>query len=213
MRARFKAILDKLTGSRVLVLCLLSLFVCGWAGISFKRALERPVKPFFSCVDVNGEHDAGTADFRPCIQEEAKLFIERDFAESKDAAKTFLTLLVGVFVASITFSEKIVNVAGGTPWTKGAMVLCWVLILIAIASCGAALALMIIAAGVAAHQPDLNYYVYENDAAKLWLFSGLVFGTSLVSLFVAGVLALLDRQRPTAVYAAGKEGDRHAGAT
>src|SRR5690349_17567982 len=64
----------------------------------------------------------------------ATLFAQ-DYTESKDLAKAFLTLLVAVFVGSITFSEKIVDVKTSGVWAKATMILCWICILIAIVAC------------------------------------------------------------------------------
>jgi len=41
-----------------------------------------------------------------CVDAAVKRFHDIDYTESKDLAKSFLTLLVGVFVASVTFTEK-----------------------------------------------------------------------------------------------------------
>lgn len=188
----------------IVAFCLASLLFCAWAASRFHAAFTRQLEPFTSCSDRLGHHDPGSELFARCIDAQAKLFIERDVAETKDLGKAFLTLLVGVFVASITFSEKIVNVDRATVWSRGAVIACWVLILLAIASCGVALALMIVASGFASYEPYLNYYVHEGDAMSLLLFAGVVFGTALVALFVAGVLALVQRRKDTPVGRMGK---------
>jgi hypothetical protein len=127
-----------------------------------------------------------------CLEERAKKFFDRDYAETRDISKAFLTLLTAVFVASIAFSEKIVNVSTTGWWPRALMICCWVLLLVAIATCGAALALMMQAAGYASYFPESAFWVFEADAIQLYLCSGLAFGGALVSLLIAGIIALVD---------------------
>jgi hypothetical protein len=103
------------------------------------------------------------------MDERARLFIERDFAETKDLAKAFLTLLTAVLVASITFSEKIVDVNRSGWWPRGLMIGSWIMVLVAIASSGAGLALMAQGAGYAAYFPHANYRVFETTAVQLFI--------------------------------------------
>src|SRR4051812_42403465 len=80
------------------------------AGRQFVRfGLEGGMNPVATCVDRTGVHSIGDSAFESCIEYQAKLFIDRDYSEAKDLSKAFLTLLVAVLIASITFSEKIVN--------------------------------------------------------------------------------------------------------
>jgi hypothetical protein len=74
------------------------------------------------------------------------------------------------------------------------MIACWVLLLVAIASCGAALALMMVAASYATYAPRLSFWTIEASSIYLYTASGLVFGGSLVSLLVAGIISLVERQ-------------------
>jgi hypothetical protein len=129
-----------------------------------------------------------------CLADNAQLFLDKDYAETKDLAKAFLTLLTAILVASITFSEKIVDLSRAGWWSRGAMISCWVLILIAIASSGTGLALMSVAAGWAAYRPDVDFRVFELRAVTLFISAGLSFGAGLVALFVAGVISLVDRR-------------------
>jgi len=52
------------------------------------------------------------------VQGAANRFLDRDYAEVKDLSTAFLTLLTAVFVASITFSEKIVDFNRSGWWAK-----------------------------------------------------------------------------------------------
>jgi hypothetical protein len=128
-----------------------------------------------------------------CVEEEAKRFLSVDYAESKDASKAFLTLLVAVLVASITFSEKIVNIRQSHWTARFLMILCWVLFLIAIGSCGSAMALMIDAAGYATYSPQSDYRVLEDRAITLYFVSGISFGTGLAVLLISGIVSIASR--------------------
>ncbi len=105
----------------------------------------------------------------------AQLFVN-DYTESKDFAKAFLTLLVAVFVASITFSEKIVDLAKSGAWPKAAMIICWLALLVAVVACGTGLAYMVIAYGIAVYAPEVDYRFHEVRAVQLFTASGILFG-------------------------------------
>jgi Mn2+/Fe2+ NRAMP family transporter len=104
-----------------------------------------------------------------------------------------ITLLTAVLVASITFSEKIVDVSRSALAAKVLMISCWGLLLLAIVACGAGLALMAAAAGFASYRPELNYHEFEPGAQKLLVTSGLSFGAALVALICAGITSLLSQ--------------------
>jgi len=116
----------------------------------------------------------------------AKLFVS-DYTESKDLAKSFLTILVAVFVASITFSEKIVDMSKAGTGPKTAMILCWVFLLIAIIACGTGVAYMVIAYGIAVYTPQIDYRFHEARAVQLFLGSGVAFGAGLAAMLLAGL--------------------------
>src|SRR4051794_3801355 len=59
-------------------------------------------------------------------------FTTKMYPQLLDLGKFFLTILIGVFVASITFSEKIVNFTSSSWWSKSLLILCWILLLISI---------------------------------------------------------------------------------
>lgn len=132
---------------------------------------------------------SGTA-FNECLKQEAELFAKYDYAESKDLAKAFLTILVAVFVASVTFSEKIVGIGESGWWQKFLMILCWLLLLTSIVCCGTGIAFMTMAVGWAAHSPEKNYYVFENYGGWLLVISGISFGCALAAMLVTGIISL-----------------------
>jgi hypothetical protein len=148
------------------------------------------------CSDRFGIHHPVKSEllrYYACVDRKAQLFVERDFAETKDLSKAFLTLLTAVLVASITFSEKIVDLHRSTWWPRGLMISSWVLLLLAIVTCGTGLALMTIAAGYASYFTHLDYRLFEVKAVWLFGIAGLSFGSGLVALLVAGIVSLVDR--------------------
>jgi hypothetical protein len=194
---------ESLRPRRAIALWVLSLIAVGlgvWASMTFMIVASRVPAVVGLCEGRLGlQTFAGPSQpgYRECVEDSAKRFLTYDYAESKDASKAFLTLLTALFVASITFSEKIVDVQKSSWWSLGFMVACWVLLLAAIACCGAALALMMIAAGYAAYNPNLSYWGLENKAVGLYVGAGLAFGGSLVALLVAGIISLVERRSQT----------------
>lgn len=132
--------------------------------------------------------------FYDCLVKEAKLFYDKDYTESKDLAKTFLTLLSAILVASITFSEKIVDVGNAKFVSFGSMIFCWVMLLVAIVSCGTGLAIMSTAAGLAAYSPDIDYKSYEINGVTCFFIAAASFIAALLALIFAGVTSLLDKR-------------------
>lgn len=149
-----------------------------------------------TCVDGYGHllnYEVGqqlTPDFAACVQRHAEIFLARDVPESKDLAKSFLTLLTAVLVASITFSEKIVGVSQASWFPRALIIFCWVCILGAIVACGVGLTSITIAGGFAAYNPFLAYWTLEITAVRYFVAAGLMFCLGLASLLVAGVLSL-----------------------
>ncbi len=120
--------------------------------------------------------------------------MEKDYDVTKDLGKSFLTLLAGLLVASITFSEKIINLHSATRTARTLMICCWLFLLVAIITCGVGLALMTVAAGWASYQPFRDFRVFETSAVYLFISAGLSFGGGMVSLLVAGIVSLNERK-------------------
>lgn len=170
--------------------------LCVWtASIFVKNWFETP-KLLSECEDRFGSHrsDDDLEGYWRCIDNRAKLFIEKDYSEAKDLAKSFLTLLTAILVASITFSEKIVDLARSGWWSRGLMISCWILLLIAIASCGTGLALMNSALWFASYSPQLAYRELQVKSGILFILAGLSFGSALMSLLIAGIISLTERR-------------------
>ena len=81
---------------------------------------------------------------RPCNQDSVGCevilpMVKTSYDEGKDLSKSFLTLIGAVFVASITFSEKIIDLKTAGPSGRVAMVTCWLSLLLSVAACGTGL--------------------------------------------------------------------------
>jgi hypothetical protein len=68
-----------------------------------------------------------------------KNFLTYNYAESKDLAKSFLTLISAILVFSITFSDKVVNFQNATRQTRVLLITSWVLFVGSIVLCGISL--------------------------------------------------------------------------
>src|SRR4051812_49107622 len=66
-------------------------------------------------------------------------------------AKAFITLVSGVLVFSVTFTEKIINWDKADGYSKTMMLACWILLVLAIILCGIGLCLMFAASTAALH--------------------------------------------------------------
>src|SRR5262245_9975746 len=108
----------------------LALTISGYAANYFYRAWSQQLEIMPVCEDRSGIHRADVTEqlrsYYDCVDVRARLFLERDYAETKDLAKAFLTLLTAVLVASITFSEKIVNLDRSGWWPRSLMIGSWV---------------------------------------------------------------------------------------
>lgn len=189
------------------------LVACLFGVVRFFKPWTTPLQPKVICWDGGFEYARTTTPrdkFAECIKNNANTFLARDYAETKDAAKAFLTLLVAVFVASITFSEKVVDMTRADRGPRRAMVSAWIMILVAIIACGMGLVSMMVAAAAATYKPYLNFRTLSDRGVGLLILAGISFGGGLMSLLVAGIMALDARftqgpARPVGNSAAGKD--------
>jgi hypothetical protein len=70
------------------------------------------------------------------IREAAEFFMKYNYAETKDLCKDFLTLVTGILVFSLTFSEKIVNFQRSGKAAKFLLCFSWTLFILSIMCCG-----------------------------------------------------------------------------
>jgi len=147
--------------------------------------------PRCHCYDDSGDNTYYPSEkyfFTRCIQNDAKAFIDIEYAQTKDLSQSFFTLAVGVFVASITFSEKIVGINNTGSWPRQWMVGCWLTLLLAMVCCGIALTFMHEALWWAVNVPERNYRAHTRTAGWFYIFAGISFVFSLAFMLFASPL-------------------------
>jgi hypothetical protein len=172
------------------------MLLCAWVARVFVGHLREAPPRLSVCMHDAGQLHTASDDqalFNSCLRAQADVFIKSDYVEMKDLAKSFLTLLTAILVASITFSEKIVDLGRAGTWARSLIITSWVAFLVAIVSLGAGLSFMTLGAGCATYQPYLQYQIFEAKAIPLYITSGIAFGTGLASMLISGVVAMLHR--------------------
>jgi uncharacterized membrane protein YiaA len=124
-----------------------------------------------------------------CSQQAAKKFFTIDYSEAKDLGKSFLTLIVAVFVASVTFSEKIANLKESGRRAIFAMLGCWILLLLSLGMCGAGLTYQTIAMFIVSYRYR-SPWIMETLAGGLFLLAGVSFMAALLCMLIAGLPSL-----------------------
>jgi hypothetical protein len=128
-----------------------------------------------------------------CIQMEMKSYVDTDYGQISDLAKAFLTLITATFVASISFSEKIVNIQTAPRASSIAMFISWLFLLLAIFACGTGLVMNL------SSIYDLKYNwnspsVFQSYGLLLFFGSGISFALGLTSMLIAALPNLTKSQ-------------------
>lgn len=123
-------------------------------------------------------------------EKDSKLFLKYNYTETKDFCKQFLTLVVAVLVFSLTFSEKVIGFPNATLPAKLCLAISWILMLIAIVSCGIGLTYMAMAGGDAVYA-RVRYHILAQKAYRLIIVAGASFIAGLLLLIVAAVIAII----------------------
>ena len=118
-------------------------------------------------------------------------FATKIYPHLLDLGKFFLTILLGIFVASITFSEKIVNFTSSSWWSKSLLILCWIFLLISIVSDGVGLVFLTdwYANELVEHTED-NIGIFELSSF-CFAFAGISFGLALTSMLTGGIISIV----------------------
>jgi hypothetical protein len=119
--------------------------------------------------------------------EQAKLFLQYDYAEGKALCTQFLTIVVAVLVFSLTFAEKIADFRKATKLIKGVLLTAWCLFIVAIICGGVALYKISMAAGNALYGHDTSYYEGEYTAMNWAITGGGAFTLGLIALMLSAV--------------------------
>ena len=120
-----------------------------------------------------------------------ELFLKHDYAEAKDLCKQFLTLNVAVVVFSLTFSDKVVEFAKASQFSKVLLVSSWSCLLASIVGCGISLAYISVAAGRVVYNERSDYQgISERTLIGIGL-SGAIFVAGLLLLALAAARTVL----------------------
>jgi hypothetical protein len=119
----------------------------------------------------------------------AKLFLQYDYPETKDLCKSFLTLVTGVLVFSLAFSEKIVNFAKAGKTAKRLLLSSWFSMIGAIITCGIGLS-YIYMAGSDAIYGGVGFSGLAQAAYRWIIVAGVCFVVGLCALISAGIVAI-----------------------
>jgi len=117
---------------------------------------------------------------------DADKFLKYDYAETKDLLKSFITLISGTLVVSITFSEKVIGFAQASEMSRNALFLGWGLLVASLILAGASLVLIAAAAGKILYGAlpfvDLNYWTFAIMAWACGVLGGMTFVAAFAAL-------------------------------
>jgi hypothetical protein len=115
---------------------------------------------------------------------DASNFLKYDFAITQDLSKQFITVVSGVLVFSLTFSEKFVSFSRKLRILLG---ISWAAMLFAIIACGLGLVFICEAGGQALYRPA-NGYPEVAWTAYTWIkIAGASFIAGLISLIIVAL--------------------------
>jgi Mn2+/Fe2+ NRAMP family transporter len=109
-------------------------------------------------------------------------FIKYNFTITQDLCKQFITVVTGVLVFSLTFSEKIVNFSSARRFLRVLLGISWASMLFAIIACGLGLTYICLAGGQAVYGLDDGYLFTASTAYKWIVAAGVSFIAGLISL-------------------------------
>ena len=119
-------------------------------------------------------------------------FLEFVYPETKDLCKLFLTLVSGILVFSVTFSEKIVSFQTAGKWARSLLLTAWVMFVIAIIRGGSSLTLLFLAAEEAKTGQAGWADLMVNGGFSLF-GAGTTFCLGLLALALSGAITVLRR--------------------
>ena len=138
--------------------------------------------------------DKFSQQFADCGRDAYHRLFKTGYTEGKDLGKSLLTLLSAVFVASITFSEKIVDLKSASKWPRIAMIVCWLLLLLSIGTCGAAFVYISWVQFRVVRFGELAFH-QMNHALVLFGVAGFCFGLGLLTMLLAALPSILVARR------------------
>ncbi len=113
-------------------------------------------------------------------------FIKYDFTITEDLCKQFITVVTGVLVFSLTFSEKIIGFSTAKKSFRILLGISWASMLFAIIACGLGLTYICIAGGQAVYGGG-GYPIAAWTSYKWITAAGISFIVGLISLIIAAL--------------------------
>lgn len=132
---------------------------------------------------------------------DAEAFVQHGYGEVKDIALQLITVLSGILVFSITFSEKIVRFSSSTHTIRTIVVCGWALIILAVIATGIGLAFNAFALPCALSDSHSNtmgryqdsFYAPSELSLTAIMIGGFWFILALVCMLLAGISSISDR--------------------
>jgi hypothetical protein len=120
-------------------------------------------------------------------------FIKYNYGETKELGKLFITLLSGILLFSINFSDKVGGIQNAPPYYRFLLLASWSCLLLSIMGCGLALAISWTAARrvLWSSSREIRERVLHRSkrAADILAASGFVFVLGLGLMIAAGFTA------------------------
>jgi Mn2+/Fe2+ NRAMP family transporter len=129
------------------------------------------------------------------LSPEAETFIKYNFTITQDLCKQFITVVSGILVFSLTFSEKIVNFTSASRPLRALLGLSWACMLFAIIACGLGLSYICIAGGQAVYGHDDSFLTTQSTSYMWIIAAGAAFVIGLVCLICVALARTFVRER------------------
>ena len=130
------------------------------------------------------------------------MFYKYEYSETKDLLKTFMTLVSGSLVLSITFAEKVVDFRNSAGPARLFLFVCWALFMLALVLCGLSMCFIAAAAGMVIYG---NIPFLRMDGGMLAIVSwtliivaGAVFVSGLGCMAIAAASSMKQKRAETA---------------
>jgi hypothetical protein len=127
----------------------------------------------------------------------AEMFLKYDYAETKDLLKTFLTLISGTLVLSLTFSDKVIGFSNASILTRRVLFSAWALFIAALIFAGTGLGLVAAAAGTVLYGGipffHVSFGALSTTCWALILLAGVTFVIGLITLAIAAGLSVTSK--------------------
>jgi|GEM_PF-6042489 len=136
---------------------------------------------------------------------DAKEFVEHGYGEVKDTVLHFITVISGILVFTITFSEKVVRLESAPVHVRLIMVSGWILFILAIIAAGIGLAFNALALPFAISDAYINgqgkwsgeFYTPLGSSLTAVIMGGYWFVLGLGCIVLSGALSVLSVPAPT----------------